>query len=46
MNVLTQEDIQEIRNRIESLSCPFCGKNCQIELYLENDVVLPKKDLL
>jgi hypothetical protein len=41
MNVLTQEDVKEIKNRIESISCPFCGESCQIELYLKNDVVIP-----
>jgi hypothetical protein len=41
MNVLTQGDVKEIKSRIESGSCPFCGQSCQVELSLSNDAIVP-----
>jgi hypothetical protein len=40
MNVFTQEDIEEIKSRIESLKCPFCGERSQVELSLDGDNVV------
>jgi hypothetical protein len=36
MNVLTQKDIEEMKSRIGSSECPFCGKRCSIGLSLNN----------
>jgi hypothetical protein len=37
MNVLAPKDAEEIKARIESRDCPFCGKRCSISLSLNND---------